>query len=154
MSEQVEFLRRVSTFQGLPDSVLERFAALSETRRYSAGDIVFVEMSEGDEIFLVVEGTASVQLALANADEQYEVIKLGPGEIFGEVCFIEKGQRSATVVAETDLETLVWNSGDWRAECEKDFEVGYRLVLAISKLLAARLRRWNLKLLDSALWGF
>jgi CRP-like cAMP-binding protein len=154
MSQEAEFLRGTELFGGFAGDVLERFASLGMRRRYSAGEIVFVEMSEGDEIFVVLEGAASVQLALANRDQPVEVIRLGTGDVFGEVTFVEHGQRSATVTAETDLEGLVWSCDSWRAECEKDPKIGYQLASAIARILAQRLRRWNVKLLDESLWGF
>ena len=40
-----------------------------------------------------------------------------------------------------------------RAECEKDPRFGFLLIHAVAKVLAQRLRLWNVRLLDSALWG-
>jgi CRP-like cAMP-binding protein len=154
MTRDAELLSRTQLFQGLPTEVLERFAALGTHRRYKAGDVVFAEMSEGDELFLILEGEAGVQLALANRDPAYDMIRLGPGELLGEVSFVEKGQRSATVTAESDLEVLVWDCDAWRQECDRDPRVGYPLALGFARILAARLRRWNVKLLEESLWGF
>ena len=40
------------------------------------------DLPEGDEIYMVLAGKASVQLALANRDQPYEVIQLGPRDVF------------------------------------------------------------------------
>jgi len=153
MSREADFLAKTSLFGDFTREQRERLAALARRRQWPAGEIVFVEMSEGDEFYVVEEGTAAVQIALANKDSEFEIIRLGPGEVVGEVAFIEEGQRSATVSAETDLTMLVWDNAELRAACEQDFELGYRLVTAIARVLAARLRRWNVKLLDESLWG-
>jgi CRP-like cAMP-binding protein len=154
MDAIVDVLRKAPLFRDVPDEALRRFAALGTTRDYPAGEIIFAEMTEGDEIFLVLEGTISAQLALANADQSYEIIKLGPGEVFGEVAFVDETQRSATVTAETDVRVLVWRREDVHAACEKDPQLGYRLMYGIARVLAQRLRRWNVRLLENSLWGF
>jgi CRP-like cAMP-binding protein len=154
MTKDAEFLGRTDLFRGFSNEVLERFAGLAQRRHYGAGEVLFAELSEGDEIFLILGGEAAVQVALANRDQSYDVIHLGPGELLGEVSFVEKGQRSATVTAHSDLEVLVWECDAWREECDRDPRVGYQLTLGIARILAARLRRWNVKLLEESLWGF
>ena len=153
MPTSLELLKGTALFQEFSDDALERFLTTAETRTYQADDIVFVEMSEGDEIYLILDGQATVQFALANADEQFEIVTLGPGQILGEVSFFEQGQRSATVIAETDLEVMVWDCASWRQICEEDPEVGYRLVLGLGRILCERLRRWNIRILNNVSWG-
>ena len=153
MSTDLELLRNAPLFEGFSDDVLKRFLATARTRTYQAEYIVFVEMSEGDEIYMILEGEVTIQLALANDDEQYEIVTRGPGHILGEVSFIEQGQRSATVIAKTDLEVIVWDCADWRQICEDDPEVGYRLTLGIAKILCERLREWNVRILNNVSWG-
>jgi CRP-like cAMP-binding protein len=149
----LELLKGAPLFHGLSDEVLGRFLSTAKTRTYPASEIVFVEMSEGDEIYLITDGQATVQFALANVDQQFEIVTLGPGEILGEISFIEQGQRSATVIAKTDLTVMVWDCASWRRICEEDHDVGYRLVFGIAKILCERLRRLNVRLLNDVSWG-
>ena len=153
MPTDLEILKCSPLFQDFSDEVLGRFLATAGRRTYNAGEVVFVEMSEGDEIYLIVDGEVTIQVALANADEQYEIVTRGPGAILGEVSFIEEGQRSATVTAKTDLEVMVWDCADWRQICEDDPAVGYRLVLGIARILSERLREWNVRILNEVSWG-
>jgi CRP-like cAMP-binding protein len=153
MSNDLQALKDCALFSEFNDEILERFRAAGKTRTYDAGDIVFVEMSEGDEIYLITGGEATIQFALASEDEQYEVVTRGPGDILGEVSFIEGGQRSATVIARTTLEVIVWDCATWRRMCEEDYELGYRLVLGIAKILSQRLREWNVRILNNVSWG-
>ena len=148
-----ETLRAAPLFAGFEDGVLEQFLALATPRVYEAGDVLFVEMQEGDEIFMILRGEVSIELALANADSAFEIVSRGAGAILGEVAFIEQGQRSATVTATTPLQVLVWNCADWRAICEADKTIGYQLVLGLSKILCARLREANVRILNEVSWG-
>jgi CRP/FNR family transcriptional regulator, cyclic AMP receptor protein len=153
MEHKLDAMKACPLFQGFDDAVLERFAASAELKRYKTGDIIFVEMSEGPEVFLIASGEVSIRVALANEDEHYDIVKLGRGEVLGEVSFIDEVPRSGTAIAQSDVETLVWDSGKWREICEADFEVGYQLTLGIAKILCARLRRWNIRILDNVDWG-
>ncbi|MEA3412322.1 MAG: cyclic nucleotide-binding domain-containing protein [Pseudomonadota bacterium] len=153
MEEKLQALKSSSLFETFDDNVLRRFAESCSVSRFKGGDIIFVETSEGDEIYLIADGEVSIRIALANADQDYEIIKEQRGDLLGEMRFIDSLPRSATAIAETDTELLVWRSSSWREICEEDPGVGYRLTLAIAKTLADRLRRWNVRLLDTVDWG-
>ena len=55
----------------------------------------------GDEFFLILDGTASVEVA---AEQR---VALRPGALLGEMSLLDGGPRSATVVAETPVRLLV-----------------------------------------------
>jgi CRP-like cAMP-binding protein len=149
----LDVLRRAPLFDGFSDDVLERFATSATVRRYAPDDIVFVEMADADEIYLIVRGHATAERALAQPDQTFDVITVGPGDTIGEMGFVDRGQRSATVIARDELEVLVWDSATWQRICEDDPAVGYQVMLRIARVLAARLRRWNDQLLEGLSWG-
>lgn len=153
MSEPMEILKQSAVFEDLSSEALTRLLSLSRTRRYAAGDILFVELSEGDDLFFVLDGKLSVQLALGNADKPYEIFSVGAGDLVGEISLVERGLRSATVTAETSATVLVWDCAALREECRRDPELGYGLILGVAKVLARRIRHWNAWLLEHALWG-
>ena len=66
-----------------------------------AGEILVEEGSTGHEFFLIVKGTAVVKR------KGRKVTTLGPGKYFGELALLDRQPRSATIVAETDMELLV-----------------------------------------------
>jgi CRP/FNR family cyclic AMP-dependent transcriptional regulator len=55
----------------------------------------------GGEFFLILDGTASVDVATETRGP------LGPGAFFGEMSLLDGGPRSATIVAETPIRLLV-----------------------------------------------
>jgi CRP/FNR family transcriptional regulator, cyclic AMP receptor protein len=66
-----------------------------------AGEVLVEEGSTGHEFFFIVKGTATVKR------KGRKVTTLGPGQYFGELALLDRQPRSATVVAETDMELLV-----------------------------------------------
>jgi CRP/FNR family transcriptional regulator, cyclic AMP receptor protein len=66
-----------------------------------AGEVLCEEGTTGHEFFLIVKGSAAVRR------KGRKVATLGPGQYFGELALLDRGPRSATVVAESDMELLV-----------------------------------------------
>jgi len=66
-----------------------------------AGEVLTEEGAAGHEFFLIVKGNAAVKR------KGRKVASLGPGQYFGELALLDRGPRSATIVAETDMELLV-----------------------------------------------
>ena len=66
-----------------------------------AGEVLCEEGTTGHEFFLIVKGTASVKR------KGRKVATLGPGKWFGELALLDRQPRSASIVADTDMELLV-----------------------------------------------
>ena len=149
-----EILKASPLFKSFSDDVIDRFLNSAETRRYSAGDIIFAELSEGDEIFMIVEGEATAEVALANADQNLEILTLSAGDVFGEGCFFKANvPRYTTMTSKSSTTVLVWQSKAWREIAESNFEVGYRLAVAITTIFLERLRHWNVRIAENISWG-
>jgi CRP-like cAMP-binding protein len=154
MAGNREILKRTPVFKSFSDEVIDRFLSSAETRRYSAGEIIFAELTEGDEIFLIVEGEATAEVALINADQSLEILTFSAGDIFGEGCFFKPNvPRHATITSKTASTLLVWQSEAWREIGESNFEVGYRLAVGLTQTFLERLRRLNVRIAESISWG-
>jgi CRP-like cAMP-binding protein len=95
-------------------------------RHYAPGDVVVSEGDPAVNLFLIVSGTARVEQAGQGALGQ-----LGPGEFFGELALIEEHGRTATVVAETELTTLLVPAWEFRASLEEHPEIAVPMLHAI-----------------------
>ena len=60
---------------------------------FKAGDVIIREGDEGDAAYFIVSG--EVEVLIGSGGRRLGV--LGAGEVFGEMCLIEPGPRSATV---------------------------------------------------------
>ena len=75
-----------------------------QTVAFKAGDTIISEGDDGDTAFFIVTG--SVEVLIGKGANARTVGSLGTGEVFGEMCLIEPGPRSATVKALSDAECL------------------------------------------------
>ncbi len=84
----------------------------------------------GSGMFVIVEGTARVQLP-------GRMVELGPGDVVGELSLLtEEWQRSARVAAATDLRCLAIPRDDFTRLLENEPRIAVQLL----HVLAERLR--------------
>lgn len=93
-----QILRRVPTFADLDDDDCDAVLAVLRARRGAPGDVLFREGEPGDTLLVVLEGQLVASVAGSGGAPQ-EVARLGPGEVVGEMAFVDAEARSATVQA-------------------------------------------------------
>jgi CRP/FNR family transcriptional regulator, cyclic AMP receptor protein len=100
-NEQIELLRGVELFSGCSKMELGRIASLMTEHRAKAGQVLTKRGDPGLEFFIIVDGKA------AATRKGVHLADLEPGSFFGELALLDGGNRTATVVAETDMRLLV-----------------------------------------------
>lgn len=101
LSAKAAALQQVALFSACNPDQLELAAALVDQTRFPAGTTMARQGASGWEAFVIVSGQANVLI-----DGQH-ISVVGPGEAVGEMALLDRAPRSATVVAETDVEALV-----------------------------------------------
>lgn len=94
-------LRDLPPFAACTDDELAFVAARIGEHRAHPGDVLTEEGRTGREWVVLVEGSAVVRVG------SHVLTRLGPGDVVGEVALLDHGSRTATVVAETEVEALV-----------------------------------------------
>jgi CRP/FNR family transcriptional regulator, cyclic AMP receptor protein len=132
MAEQelVAALGKVPLFSALSEKDLKRVAGSFSERTVPAGQEIVIEGRGGVGFFVIGSGEASV------TKDGEEVRTLGPGDYFGEMALIDKRERSATVVAGTDLQCYGMTAWSFRPVVESHGEIAWALL----ETLVARLR--------------
>ncbi len=116
------------------DALAARLAAAGETQNFAPGEAVILEGQQSDELYVIAEGEASVEMTSAGGG-LVELAILGPGALFGELAYLLRTPRSATVRAKTNLD--VWRLS--RSALDALGEEAPAAALAFQHSLAARL---------------
>lgn len=153
MSKAKALLEQSKPFNEFDDAILSRFIAEAREQEFSAGDVLFYELSEGNEIYFIVTGEIRMSVELASAYHMVEEIEGGPGELVGEGRFIADGPRPATATATSDLTALVWDVAAWKAIAEDSPKTGYRLAIYAGQVLFARVGELRDHLINDISWG-
>lgn len=100
-----------------------------------AGDVLCKEGAVGREAFVLLGGTASVKRG------SRKIATVGPGACIGELALLDPGPRTATVVADTDLDVLVLAPGEFFALLDEVPTIARKLLTT----LAGRVRELDKK---------
>jgi uncharacterized membrane protein len=136
MATDVALLAGVPFFQYLDDEERAVLAQQLDVVRLPKGEAVFHVDDPGGTLYVIREGCVEVFLK----DDTGERIVLetpGPGEVFGELSFLDGGARSASVVVTEDLEALAVDRDDLNHLFRTHPEAGLDIIAAMGK----RLRR-------------
>jgi CRP-like cAMP-binding protein len=145
-AQKVAALAGVPLFSGLTKRQLSAVAAAAEDASFEPGAVLVKELQVGQRLIVIREGTAKVlregivtlegsQQAIAKGASR-RLGTVGPGDIVGELSIIDGSPTSASVIAETPMETLII----YRSAFIKLFDAVPQLCRGLLVGLASRLR--------------
>ncbi len=129
MADFAQTLGRVQLFAGIGGRDLRNLAKRMTERTFAEGTTITTEGREGVGFFVIEDGNATVSL-------KGEIIRtLGPGDHFGEIALIDRGPRSATIVATTDLRCRGMSAWEFRPFVKERPEVAWPLLENLVRML-------------------
>jgi CRP/FNR family transcriptional regulator, cyclic AMP receptor protein len=123
-------LGKVSFFEGFSAEELARVASLAEEVVAEKGAVLIDQGRVGLECYVILEGQAGVYVS---GDH---VATNGPGSMIGEMALVEHRPRNATVVAETDMVLIAFDTKAFKTLLE-EMPLAHDRVMV---LLASRLK--------------
>jgi CRP-like cAMP-binding protein len=111
--------------------------AFMQNVAFKAGETIIREGDEGDTAYFIVSG--AVDVTIGHGAKARMVGRLETGEVFGEMCLIEPGPRSATIRAASDTECLAASYEEFVAAIEEN----PARAVGFMKTLVRRLRLMN-----------
>jgi len=126
-------LRTLPIFAGASDSALERLASASGELTCSAGQIVALEGDPGSGMFVILDGTASVEWRGGS-------VNLEAGTFFGELTLLAPGgRRNARVRAATDMRCLAIPRGAALEAIESEPSIALAMLHEVARRFASAL---------------
>lgn len=104
VNETSEHLSRVPVFAPLSEDEIARLARSSVKRIFAPGELIVRKDQEGRSMFVVIRGNVKVQIPEGLG--QKVINKLSVNDFFGEMSLLTGEPRSATVVADDEVEVL------------------------------------------------
>lgn len=103
-------------FDWLTKEEISYFILMSETRNYKKWDTILKEWDESDDTAFIIE-----KWSVSIIRDQEKVATLGAWDIFWEMALITSEPRTATVIADDDLEVLALQKDDFLALYQKSW---------------------------------
>jgi len=141
------FLRGVPVFGGLEGRSLESVIDVLDEQSFSSGQKIFSEGELGRSMYVLRKGEVEV-LRTSSTGKTVPIVRLGPGECFGEMALVELQPRSATILVKKKAETFSLTNFDLYKLYRED-NYAYVIVLQnICRLLSRRLRKADSRIAD------
>src|SRR5437588_8181022 len=139
LSDEAQSLARVPLFKRLEPQELEKLAEEIDQVNYPAGETIFNEHDRGDALYILEEG--SVRIWVYDDDvKPVTLAELKPGDFFGELAVLDRGERSSSATAITAIHLHRLSSDDFQEFLIEHPDASIDVICEI----AQRMRQTNL----------
>jgi signal transduction histidine kinase len=132
--ELINFLQNV--FPEMPPDGVKKLLEVSRIRSYPAGTVICKEGNVEDSFYVILDGEVEITKFFEVTGTERHIRSLGAGEFFGEMGIVVDGPRSATVIANTDINVLETD----RATVLKTLADNPTMALALVRITIDRMR--------------
>jgi len=140
---------RLDLLRGIAGDDREALGSALARREYAPGEVVFSQADEGDALYLIARGSASVWLH-DPASGGRRVVTFSQGTFFGEMALLDRESRSATVTADGSLVCYVLERAGFDELSRSHPHAIQALLLNMGRELSLRMRRANRALSELA----
>jgi CRP-like cAMP-binding protein len=143
---------RIDTLAGLSPEELNRLVAACRVLKIAAGEKVFAEGDQGDELFIVRQGKVRIVKTIT-PELKRTIAVIEKGGVFGELVIIDAGSRSASAEAVEATEVLGFGRDAFLRLAEERPPLALKLLGRLAASLADSLRVTNELLSGAFAWG-
>ena len=141
-------LRAHPFFKDLDEAVIDWLVPHAVSRKVKKGTVLFRKGDTGSKLYAVCAG--AVRISAPSEQGSDAILNLiTPGDIFGEIAFLDQGPRTADAVVVEDGEVMVIERRDFILLLREHPEVSMRLI----EILCSRLRRTSEQVEDITFLG-
>ena len=140
--EEEMALRDTDVAAGFTSAELGAVEKYLERRAYEPGQEVFREGDPGEELFIIVKGSASAFIR-QRGERDIRLVSFGPGTVFGELAILDAGPRSAGVTTDAGLVCYALSRKAFGRLCDNSPATAIKLLENLGRLLSRRLREAN-----------
>jgi CRP-like cAMP-binding protein len=124
-----EHLSKVPLFSALSSRDLQKVARASDEVSIPAGKVLMQQGQTGREAFVILEGEAAVKR------NNRKVATLGPGTCFGELALLDRGPRTMTVEAASDMKVLVLGQREFSGVIDEVPGIAHKLLASLAGMV-------------------
>jgi len=104
-SDNLNILRQIEFFSGLPIEVIKLFAFLCKRQSYKSGDVIFKQDDDDQCSYYIISG--SIKLVLEHDGEEHLIKEYDAENFFGVLSLITPMMKPLSMIAKEDTTCLV-----------------------------------------------
>ena len=128
-ASHTEHLSKVPLFSALSNKDLQKVAKASDEVPIPAGKVLMEQGQTWREAFVILEGEAVVKR------NNRKVASLGPGACFGELALLDRGPRTMTVEAGSDMRVLVLGQREFSGVIDEVPGIAHKLLASLAGMV-------------------
>jgi cAMP-dependent protein kinase regulator len=136
---RLALLRGIPVFSQLDVHQLGLIAAKLRAARYRRGEVILREGEQADAFYIIRGGRIAITTAAGGVETPVE--ERGPGEYIGEIALLQRGPRTATARALTDLDVWLLDAADFDRVVARQVDARPRLQREAARRLGSLRRR-------------
>ena len=144
--KKIDLLKSVSLFWDLDKLELGYISDKMVSKSFDNGNLIFLEESEGENLFFVVEGSVKIT-RLSKDGREVILAMLNAGDFFGEMSLLDGESRSANVIALENTEVLSLNRDHFLVVLHEYPKIAIQLL----KEMTSRLRKSDRQIVSLSL---
>jgi hypothetical protein len=131
--------RTIPLFAGLRPSQARVVVLMGEAKKFRSGEAIVRTGDPGEEMFVILDGRGEVWVGDGNGRRRLAELKRG--DVFGEMGFVRRSERTADVVASTDVEVLAVNQRFLDRVQRRYPRIASKVFLNLTRILSNSLER-------------
>ena len=147
MDEVARFLADSEMCKDFNGDEVAALAAVCKSVRFKAGDVIVAEDARERDLYFIKSGRAQINLSgPSSRDDAGAISKIVPGQVFGELGFIDGARRSTWVIAIDELEVIQLAWEDFYQLTASNTTIAYKFIYNLALVIAERLRDTTMSL--------
>ena len=136
-------LQTIPIFKDLTSKEFQEISRLVHKRNYKKGEVIFKKDAPGEGMYVILSGSVTIK----DPDSGMIFASLSNNNFFGEMALLDEEPRSAQAEATSPSDLIGFFRTDLKSLIARFPEMGNKILLNLSQVLAERLREAN-KLLE------
>ncbi|HLJ64663.1 MAG TPA: SulP family inorganic anion transporter, partial [Stellaceae bacterium] len=133
-------LEEIDLLRGLDAESQHLIEGFLTPSHYRASEVICKEGEVADRMWILTRGSVSVRLTSADHARSRRIASLASGTSVGEMSLIEGGLRTATVVADEDVEGFMLTKSAFERIMTEHPPIGIKLLASMLREMARRVR--------------
>jgi len=142
-----EIIATHALFAGLGSGFLELVTGCAKNVRFAAGEFLFHEGADADQIYLIREGSVALEIS-APGQGRMTFLSAGPDDVVGLSWIVPPYRWTFDARAQEDARAISLDATCLRNKCDADPALGYEVMKRFAPTIVERLHATRLQLLD------
>ncbi len=111
-------------------------------KKYEPGQVIITEFEPGDSFYLIQSGNVQLVKCVNGQNKNLDILK--PGEFFGEMAILDNSPRSATCVADGNVQCLEFNKANFEILITGNPQIALNILKLFCKRIYDQKRRFKI----------